>query len=158
MMILVISVVGASAGDILKDTFGTPAFVGTAAIMVLTALLVFYGSPAVERFLALWSFVLCGAYLSFFDCHLVQNGGDVAANPSAADIGEAHEDHLWFGPSSKFGLRFPLQLFNLPPPSSKTPTTKLGIGSVPTTSLPPPAKIPTLLPVTPHLPYRQPDS
>ena len=83
MMILVISVVGAAAGDILKDTFGLPAFVGTAAIMVLTALLVFYGTPAVERFLALWSFVLYGTYLSFFVWHLVQNGADIAANLSA---------------------------------------------------------------------------
>jgi uncharacterized membrane protein YkvI len=65
MMILVISVVGAAAGDILKDTFGLPAFVGTGAIMVLTALLVFYGTPAVEKFLA----------------------PDISANLSAGEIG-----------------------------------------------------------------------
>ena len=87
MMILVISVVGAAAGDILKDTFGLPAFVGTGAIMVLTALLVFYGTPAVEKFLALWSFVLYGTYLSFFVWHLVQNGADISANLSAGEIG-----------------------------------------------------------------------
>jgi len=88
MMILVISVVGAAAGDILKDAFGLPAFVGTAAIMVLTALLVFYGTPAVERFLALWSFVLYGTYISFFSWHLIQNGSDISANLASADIGE----------------------------------------------------------------------
>lgn len=88
MMILVISVVGAAAGDILKDAFGLPAFVGIAAIMVLTALLVFYGTPAVERFLALWSLVLYATYISFFGWHLIQNGGDIAANLDAAEIGE----------------------------------------------------------------------
>jgi len=88
MMILVISVVGAAAGDILKDAFGLPALVGTAAIMVLTALLVFYGTPAIERFLALWSFVLYGTYISFFAWHLVQNGTDIGASFASAEIGE----------------------------------------------------------------------
>lgn len=88
MMILVISVVGAAAGDILKDAFGLPALVGTAAIMVLTALLVFYGTPAIERFLALWSFVLYGTYIGFFAWHLVQNGADIGASFASAEIGE----------------------------------------------------------------------
>jgi uncharacterized membrane protein YkvI len=87
MMILVISVVGAAAGSILQDAFGFPVFVGTAAIMVLTALLVFYGTPAVERFLALWSFVLYGTYISFLALHLVQNGADIAANLASMEIG-----------------------------------------------------------------------
>lgn len=91
MMILVISVVGAAAGNILNDAFGLPTFVGTAAIMILTALLVFYGTPAVERFLALWSFVLYGTYVSFFAWHLVQNGADIAANLASAEAGEG-----WF--------------------------------------------------------------
>jgi len=87
MMILVISVVGAAAGEILQDAFGFPAFVGTAAVMVLTALLVFYGTPAVERFLALWSFVLYGTYIAFLGWHLIQNGADIAANLASGEIG-----------------------------------------------------------------------
>jgi len=88
MMILVISVVGAAAGDILQDAFGLPTIFGTAAVMVLIASLVFYGTPAVERFLALWSFVLYGTYISFFSWHLVQNGADIAANLAASEIGD----------------------------------------------------------------------
>ena len=83
MMILVISVVGAAAGSILSDAFGFPTFVGTAAIMVMTALLVFYGTPAVERFLALWSFVLYGTYISFLALHLLQNGADLVVDDLA---------------------------------------------------------------------------
>ncbi|WP_279244865.1 hypothetical protein, partial [Candidatus Litorirhabdus singularis] len=49
-----------------------------------------------------------------------------------------------FGRSSKFGLRFALPFFNLPPPATKTPTIQLGIGSVPPTSPPSPAKTPSL--------------
>ncbi len=87
-MILVISVVGAAAGDIMRDTFGLPAIVGTAGIMVSIALLVFYGTPAVERFLGVWSVVLYVTYFSFFGWHLIQNGADIAANIAAAEISE----------------------------------------------------------------------
>ena len=63
LMILVISIVGAAAGDIVRDTFGLPPFVGIIGIMTLIALLVFFGTSAVERFFAIWSFVLYGTYI-----------------------------------------------------------------------------------------------
>lgn len=86
MMILVISVVGAAAGDILHDTFGLPRFVGVAGIMSLIALLVFYGTPAVERFLAGWSFVLYATYLTFLGWHLAQHGEQIMLNLGAYDV------------------------------------------------------------------------
>ena len=86
LMILVISIVGAAAGDILRDTFGLPAFLGTVGIMILIALLVFYGTPAIERFLALWSFVLYATYLLFLGWHLFQNGGQIADNLAGSTV------------------------------------------------------------------------
>ncbi len=86
LMILVISIVGAAAGDILRDTFGLPAFLGTAGIMILIALLVFYGTTAVEKFLALWSFVLYATYLTFLGWHLVQHGEQILDNLHSATI------------------------------------------------------------------------
>ena len=83
LMILVISIVGAAAGDILRDTFGLPSFLGTAGIMILIALLVFYGTPAIERFLALWSFVLYATYFTFLGWHLVQHGDQITENLQA---------------------------------------------------------------------------
>ncbi len=88
LMILVISVVGAAAGDIVRDTFGLPSFLGTAGIMLLIALLVFYGTPAIERFLTLWSFVLYATYLTFLGWHLVQNGDQIAQNFNSATVTE----------------------------------------------------------------------
>ena len=88
IMILVISVVGAAAGDILGDAFGWPEIIGTVSVMVLTALLVFFGTPGVERFLSLWSFVLYGTYVSFVGWHLFQNGADISANLASPDIVE----------------------------------------------------------------------
>lgn len=86
LMILVISIVGAAAGEMLRDTFGLPSFLGTAGIMILIALLVFYGTPAVEKFLALWSFVLYGTYLGFFIWHLMQHGDQILENLRSASL------------------------------------------------------------------------
>jgi uncharacterized membrane protein YkvI len=86
IMILVISIIGAAAGDILRDTFALPTIVGTASVMILIALLVFFGTPAIERFLAVWSFVLYATYGCFFAWHLIQYGPDIVANLTSIDV------------------------------------------------------------------------
>lgn len=98
LMILVISIVGAAAGDILRDTFGLPAFLGTVGIMILIALLVFYGTPAIERFLAMWSFVLYATYLLFLGWHLVQNGDQIAEYLGASTVNPG-----WFKSGVAYG-------------------------------------------------------
>lgn len=92
MMILVLSIVGAAAGDILRDTFGIPAIVGSIAIMVLVALLVFYGTAAVERFLAGWSFVLYGTYVVFLGWNLIQHGGAISDNFAGGEFNSGWVD------------------------------------------------------------------
>ena len=88
VMILVISVVGAVAGEVLHDSFGLPNVVGVVGIMVLIAVIVFFGTPGVERVLAVWSFVLFGTYILFLGWHLVQNGDQIASNMKSMPIGE----------------------------------------------------------------------
>jgi uncharacterized membrane protein YkvI len=88
MMILVLSIVGAVAGDILRDTFGLPSVVGVIGIMLLIAVIVFYGSAMVERVLAAWSLVLFATYIAFLGWHLVQNGDEISRNLSTMPVGE----------------------------------------------------------------------
>ena len=88
VMILVISVVGAVAGEVLHDSFGLPEFVGVLGIMVLIALIVFFGTPGVERVLAIWSFVLFATYILFLGWHLVQNGDQIASNFASQPVRE----------------------------------------------------------------------
>jgi uncharacterized membrane protein YkvI len=88
LMILVLSIVGAAAGDIVRDTFGLPPFVGIIGIMSLIALLVFFGSAALERFFTAWSFVLYGTYILLLGWHLVQHGDQIQANLTAFGINE----------------------------------------------------------------------
>jgi uncharacterized membrane protein YkvI len=87
-MIIVISVVGAVAGDIVRDTFGLPTIVGIVVVMTMIALLVFYGTLAVERFFAVWSFVLFGTYIAFMTWNLVQHGAQISANLESMPVGE----------------------------------------------------------------------
>ena len=87
-MILVISIIGAAAGDIVRDTFGLPPFAGVIGIMTLIALLVFFGTPAIERFFAFWSFVLYGTYITLLGWHLVQHGSQIQSNLTAFGIND----------------------------------------------------------------------
>jgi len=88
VMILVISVVGAVAGEVLHDSFGLPNFAGIAGIMVFIALIVFFGTPGVERVLAIWSIVLFATYILFLGWHLAQHGDQILANLSNYEVGE----------------------------------------------------------------------
>jgi uncharacterized membrane protein YkvI len=88
LMILVISIVGAAAGDIVRDTFGLPPFIGIVGIMFLIAVLVFYGTSALERFFAVWSFVLYATYILLLGWHLIQNGEQILTNLTAFEIRE----------------------------------------------------------------------
>jgi len=87
MMILVMSVLGAVAGEILGDAFGLPDIVGVVAIMVLIALIVFFGSTGVERVLAAWSLVLFATYIVFLGLHLWQNGPQIATHLTGHEVG-----------------------------------------------------------------------
>lgn len=97
LMLLVISIVGAAAGDIGRDIFGLPALAGTLGIMGLIALLVFYGTAVIERFLAIWSFVLYGAYIIFLGWNLAQHGDAIATNIATIEVGEG-----WFASGIKY--------------------------------------------------------
>ncbi len=88
LMILVISIIGAAAGDIVRDTFGMPPFVGIVGVMISIALLVFLGTSAVERFFAIWSFVLYGTYITLLGWHLIQHGEQIQTNLTAFGIND----------------------------------------------------------------------
>ena len=85
ILFLVISIIGAAAGELVRDTFGLSPLVGIVGIMSLIALVVFFGTPAIERFFAAWSFVLYGAYITLLGWHLIQHGEQIQTNLTAFD-------------------------------------------------------------------------
>lgn len=62
-LILVVSVVGSAAGELLTQITGWPSLVGTLLLMLLIGLLAFFGNRLIEQSLSAWSFLLYGVYI-----------------------------------------------------------------------------------------------
>ncbi|HWE46332.1 MAG TPA: hypothetical protein VG407_09925 [Caulobacteraceae bacterium] len=78
LLILVLSVLGAAAGEIASKQFGAPPIVGAGVLTVLVATVVFFGTKAVERFFTGWTVVLYGAFIVFFVWSAKTLGHDIA--------------------------------------------------------------------------------
>jgi uncharacterized membrane protein YkvI len=78
-LMLVLAVIAAAAGSILHDTFGLPYAMGVVGMMAAVGILVFYGNRVIERFLAVWSFVLYAVYVVFFVWSYVRFSPAIAA-------------------------------------------------------------------------------
>jgi len=87
LLAIILAVIAAAAGGMLRDTFHLPYAVGVAGIILAIGCLVFAGTAAIERVLAVWSFVLYATYVVFFLWSLRVTGGVGAA--WAASPGEA---------------------------------------------------------------------
>ena len=76
--LLVLAVIGAAAGELTSEHLRLSPIAGTAMLMVLIGILVFLGTPLIEKALAGWSFLLyatyallVGSYLWLFGDNLV---------------------------------------------------------------------------------------
>lgn len=63
LMIIILSVIGAAAGEIVQNLFSLSTMTGTIGLLVATGVLTFYGSHIIERFMGVWSLLL---YIFFF--------------------------------------------------------------------------------------------
>jgi uncharacterized membrane protein YkvI len=88
LLAIVLAVIAAAAGSMLRETFGLPYALGVLGIIAAVGTLVFAGSVAIERTLAGWSFVLYAVYVVFFVWSL-RRGGDLGAALEATPVGRA---------------------------------------------------------------------
>lgn len=65
LMVIILAVMGAAAGEIVHSLFGLPKLVGSLGMIALTGLLLFYSSATIERFLALSVGYLYVVYIVF---------------------------------------------------------------------------------------------
>ena len=79
LMLIVLAVIGATAGTMLQDGTGLPYAVGMVGMMASVGLLVFLGSESIEKFLAGWSLFLYGVYIVMFVWAFAKFGGDIRA-------------------------------------------------------------------------------
>ena len=86
MMLLVLAVIGATAGTILQENMGLPYVLGVLAMMTAVAVLVFRGSGAIEKFLVGWSFLLYAVYVAIFVWSFAKFGGDIRSTLAVGEI------------------------------------------------------------------------
>ncbi len=86
LMLIVLAVIGATAGTMLQDGTGLPYAAGTLGMMAAVGLLVFLGSGTIEKFLAGWSFLLYAVYIVMFVWAFATFGGDIRAVLATGEI------------------------------------------------------------------------
>ena len=87
LLLVVLAVVAAASGEIMRDTFGLSYWSGVLAVMLAVGGLIFGGGRLIERALSLWSFVLYGIYIVFFIWCLGSLGDDISAGLNMAPVG-----------------------------------------------------------------------
>jgi uncharacterized membrane protein YkvI len=90
LIVLILAVMGAAAGEVIHSLFGAPRLVGSLLMIAAVALVLFYSSAAIERFLALTVGYLYLVYVVFVIWCLLSFGGQIRAGLGAEPIG-----HRW---------------------------------------------------------------
>jgi uncharacterized membrane protein YkvI len=91
LMIIILAVMGAAAGEIVHSLFGVPTFVGSLAMIIATAAMLLCGSTIIERFLALSVGYLYLVYVVLVVWSVVAFGDRIGANFASVPVGDG-----WF--------------------------------------------------------------
>jgi len=94
LILIVLAVVAAASGEIMRDTFGLNYWIGVGAVMMSVGGLVFGGNETIERFFSFWSFVLYGLYVVFFAWCFRELGPEITANLRSEPAGRGW---VWAG-------------------------------------------------------------
>lgn len=86
LLSLIMGVVGAASGSILKDTFGVPPLVGSGIFLIFVAFLTYSGSRVIEVALSWWSYVLYAVYIIFLYVGITKFGDAISANFAAGVV------------------------------------------------------------------------
>lgn len=78
-MILVISVLGSAAGELMEDMLGTPILVGILVMMLAVGILAFVGSTWIEKILSFWSLALYAVYIILLIMFMSRFGDEIIA-------------------------------------------------------------------------------
>lgn len=85
-MLLVLGVIGATAGSLIRDNFDIPYIVGVLLMMAAIGFLTFKGSRIIEKFLAGWSLLLYLVYAIIFVIALYKFGPVIKQNFATGEI------------------------------------------------------------------------
>jgi uncharacterized membrane protein YkvI len=88
LMVLILAVMGAAAGEITSSLFGWPKLVGSLAMIGATGLVLFYSTAAVEKFLSLSVGYLYLVYIVFVVWSFFAFGERIEAAFAAVPVGD----------------------------------------------------------------------
>ncbi|WP_262690080.1 YkvI family membrane protein [Kordiimonas aestuarii] len=88
LLLLILAVIGSAAGELVSASFGLPPVLGTLSLMALIAVLTFFGSDAIKKVLAGWSFLLYAVYAALFVLAFTHFGDTIGNVYSATAVGE----------------------------------------------------------------------
>ena len=91
LIVIILAVMGAAAGEIFHSLFGGPKLVGSLGMIIATGALLFYSNNFIEKFLTLSVGYLYLVYIVFVIWSLVAFGDRIEANFAAAPL-----DDGWF--------------------------------------------------------------
>lgn len=99
LLLLVLAVIGSTAGVLLRDNFGLPYMLGVAIMLASVGFLTFEGTGVIEKFLSGWSLVLYLVYVIFFVQCFRKFGPQIENSFSIAG-----DSSLWIVGGFKYGL------------------------------------------------------
>lgn len=97
MLVLILSVMGSAAGELLDRMLGWPQLIGIAVLISAVGLMAFFGSDLIEKVFSLWSFVLYATFIIVIVSSIALFGSRIGAL-----IGEFDPDSAWFWSGVKY--------------------------------------------------------
>lgn len=77
-LVLVVSVMGSASGEIFNEMFDLPELFGIIIMMTLVGIIVYYGTPLVEKVLSFWSIILYAAFAIMFISVFIMFSNDIS--------------------------------------------------------------------------------
>ena len=77
-LVLVVSVMGSASGEIFNEMFDLPEIFGIIIMMTLVGIIVYYGTPLVEKVLSFWSIILYAAFAIMFISVFIMFSNDIS--------------------------------------------------------------------------------
>jgi uncharacterized membrane protein YkvI len=88
LMVIILAVMGAAAGEISHSLFGAPRLAGSLGMIAVTGLVLFTSNAAIEKFLAMSVGYLYLVYLVFVIWSIVRFGDRIGANFASLPVGD----------------------------------------------------------------------
>ncbi|MFT5759595.1 MAG: putative membrane protein YkvI [Alteromonadaceae bacterium] len=86
LMIVVLSVIGSAAGELIQNLFHVSTLVGTLGLLMAIGVITFYGSHLIEKFMGTWSILLYLCYLTLVILCFATFPEDIKANFATATV------------------------------------------------------------------------